>query len=45
MAYSLVLLHDRLVSLRILVGAGGIATLVEEELGLLKIFGLTRHQV
>ena len=43
--YSLVLLYDGLVSLRILVGAGGVATLVEEELRLLEILGLTRHKV
>ena len=37
-AHGLVLLNDRFVGLGILVGARGVATLVEEELGLVEVF-------
>ena len=43
--HRLVLFHNGLVCLRIVVGDGGLAPIVEEELGLVEVFLLSRHQI
>ncbi len=43
--YSLILLHNRLVGLAVFVGAGGVASLVEEELCLVEIFLVAGHEI
>ena len=45
MTYGLVLLQHRFVALRIFGFDGGVATLVEEELGLIQIFFLACGQI
>ena len=45
MSYGLILFDDGLMSLRIVVGNGGLATIVKEELGLVKVFFVASHEV
>ena len=45
MAYSLILLNYRLVRLVILVLAGGLALVVQEQFGLIQVFLVTRYQI
>ena len=45
MTYSLVLFDDGLMSLRVVVYDGGLATIIEEELSLVQIFLVARYQI
>ena len=43
MSHGLVLLHHWLMGLRVVVGDGGLAAIVQEEAGLIQIYLMTRH--
>ena len=45
MAYSFILLNNRFVSLRIIMNDGGLATIVQQELGLVEVFLVACDQV
>ena len=45
MAYSFILLNNRFVSLRIIMNDGGLAAIIKEELGFIKVFLVTSQQV